>query len=650
MARQQQQASPGPGPGDRWKTYTVQCKGGLNTSQDTLSYQPGEATQLINFEPSTYGGYRRISGFDKYDTNSVPGTGNVLGVCVWNGTGGPGIIACRQNDVYFGTGAGWNTKLTGGIAAPAQPVLSQSAAGTLAATTYFVKITYTNAQGETTVSPEANLAVSANNVLGVASPAAENGATGWNVYVSTSTGTETKQNGATPIAIGTNWTEPASGLVAGAAMPNSNTATVPRTDAGRYMFAKYYYSGKKIAVMCDGVNPAGRWDGTTYTQINGTGAPTNPKFATFFAGCLVLAGYTSGGGQDAFSISAGSSDTDFIGTDGALEIKVGDTITGIRAFRETLYIFCQRSIYSFGLTSASTSNTPAQMSIQSVATGIGCVCYDSIQEVNGDLVYLAEDGIRTLAGTMKLNDVELGTISKPILNTANQVDHLIGGDPDNVSSVVIREKNQYRLFYNTPGEPEANAQGILGAIRPGKQTMTQFGTYISFWEWATLQGIKPVCCDSDLTGTTEIVVHGGTDGYVYQQEVDGAFNGSNVTAVYTTAPLQFDDPEIRKLLQKITVYTHPEGTMNLNTQVIYDFSDTNTMQPPVQVLSAIGTGSTYGNATYGTSTYGGQTTPKITANVVGSGKIIQISFTTTDTNLPYSIQGISFSYRPLGRR
>ena len=36
--------------------------------------QPGEAIELVNFEPDINGGYRRINGFAKYNTNVVPQT------------------------------------------------------------------------------------------------------------------------------------------------------------------------------------------------------------------------------------------------------------------------------------------------------------------------------------------------------------------------------------------------------------------------------------------------------------------------------------------------------------------------------------------------------------------------------------------------
>lgn len=109
------------------------------------------------------------------------------------------------------------------ISAPAAPVLTDVASGALAGTTYYVKTTYLNTYGETTASAESSRAVAINRVLKVTSPAVKSGATTYNVYVSTSAGTETLQNGA-PIAIGTDWQEPDAGLIAGAALPVANTA------------------------------------------------------------------------------------------------------------------------------------------------------------------------------------------------------------------------------------------------------------------------------------------------------------------------------------------------------------------------------------------------------------------------------------------
>jgi len=108
------------------------------------------------------------------------------------------------------------------IAAPAAPSLGAVGGGALAAATYYVAITYASPSGETTQSGEASLAVAAGNLLAIASPPAAGNATGWNAYVAIASGGEQKQN-ASPIPLGTSWTEPAAGLVSGAAPPGANT-------------------------------------------------------------------------------------------------------------------------------------------------------------------------------------------------------------------------------------------------------------------------------------------------------------------------------------------------------------------------------------------------------------------------------------------
>jgi len=103
--------------------------------------------------------------------------------------------------------------------------------GGKAASTVFVRQSYVSAGGETQAAAETSLAVPLGQRLQAASPAALAGAIGYNVYASTATGTEKKQNAA-PIAIGTPWVEPATGLSStGAAVPVANTAGIANPGA-----------------------------------------------------------------------------------------------------------------------------------------------------------------------------------------------------------------------------------------------------------------------------------------------------------------------------------------------------------------------------------------------------------------------------------
>lgn len=154
---------------------------------------------------------------------SPPASGDATGYRLYVSAAGGQPLFLQGSTVAIGTAATLSappstatpapTTNTTGLAAPTIPSLS--AGGTtslLGARTEFVIVTYVNANGETTGSPEASQALTSGQLLTVTSPAASGDATGYNVYVGFVSGQEARQT-ATPIALGTNWTEPTSGPV-----------------------------------------------------------------------------------------------------------------------------------------------------------------------------------------------------------------------------------------------------------------------------------------------------------------------------------------------------------------------------------------------------------------------------------------------------
>ena len=62
------------------KPVVVSLGGGLILDRDDLSLPPGAAITLQNFEPSVQGGYRRLSGTAKWNSNQVNGSEKLLGL------------------------------------------------------------------------------------------------------------------------------------------------------------------------------------------------------------------------------------------------------------------------------------------------------------------------------------------------------------------------------------------------------------------------------------------------------------------------------------------------------------------------------------------------------------------------------------------
>ena len=514
---------------DRWNSQPISCVGGLVLDTDTLlqgTQFPGTARQLQNFEPDIAGGYRRVSGFTKYDSNIVADASSnpILGLKVAMG----GVFACRKiaagtdNRIYYSTGAGW-TRVT------------------------------------TTARP----------------------------------GAVTKAR-----------------------------------------FTSYSLSAP-VVIQCDGVNPAWKWSGGVETTINGVGAPTNPKYARLFKGRLALAGYGTG---DKLSLSAANADTDFTGASGAIEFNVGDTIKGLAVFRGTLVIFCERSIKRL------TGSTSADFAIESVTEFIGCVSEDTIQEVGGDLQFLATDGVRSYEATTRIGDIELGLISKAIQPLISNV-LSIGYTEDEFSSCAIRKKSQYRLFINNSSVGDTDNTNFLGRLTD--TPVTSHGQF----EWALLVGFKAYSADSQYTSNTEIAIFGHTtNGYVYRMESGNTWDGTNIEALYRTPDLTLSDSTLRKVFHKIHMFTLVEGDINMDISLLLDREDVNIIQPSAINVGQTGGTSTYGSAIYDTDVYGVFIYPNFKKNLIGLGYFGAFLFYCNNDSAPFRIDSFVISFALKGRR
>jgi len=402
------------------------------------------------------------------------------------------------------------------------------------------------------------------------------------------------------------------------------------TAASKYRSVEYSIT-EPVIVFTDGVAPALKYNGTTDTLINGTGAPTAPKFAELFVNRLVLAPATN---TSSIAISSAISDTDFDGTNGAVEINVGDVVVGIKRFRDQLYIFCENSIFKL------IGNTNTTFQLQPVTRSIGCISGDSVQELGGDLVFLAPDGFRSVAATERIGDTELGLLSKAIQPVVRPV---IGSlTADAYSAIVIRKKSQYRLFLNE-GQPDATSRGFLG-----KLSGTQAGIG---YEWATLQGINAFSAASSYEGATEISVIGHpTSGFVFRLEAGNDFDGTPVFALYESPDLTFNQPDNRKVIYKLALNMQLSGNLDIELQATFDNDADDTKQPLPITIAQSGEVPTYGTAVYGTDDYGALTFPTFRRNLIGSGFTTSFAYSSTDSNPPHRIDSFTIQYTIKGRR
>ena len=389
----------------------------------------------------------------------------------------------------------------------------------------------------------------------------------------------------------------------------------------RVRMIPYNFTGDKV-LLVDGVNPASFYDGTTYTQITHTNAPADPSVGVDFKNHIFLAGDST----EPYSLffSAPFDEADFAPASGAGNINVGFEIVQLKSFRDELYIFGTNQIKKLAGTSI------ADFQVATVTSDLGCIAPDSIIEIAGDLLFLGPDGLRPVSGTDKIGDVNLETVSKPIQAVIG--DLIANQDLTKLSTVVIRQKSQFRIFFET-----AETLGIIGGLR---QTQGGIG-----FEFGQLLGVDASCASSGYIGKVEFVIHGDSDGKVHRQEFGTSFDGTDIFSLFQTPYYYFGDTEIRKIFYKVATFFRSEGTNNIIMSVVYDYEDTNVSNPGNFTLTTEGAAAFYNEALYdSTAIYDGNPSPVIETNFSGSGKSVSFRYVTNDSNASHNIQGLSILF------
>ena len=562
---------------DQIASFKLICAGGLNSNENHLDLSdngPGTATRLINYEPSLFGGYRRIEGFSEFDSDygtvtvagSVTGDGKVLGLAIF------------KNDVTSGTTV----------------IAARKDAG--AATYSFYYYTANIGWRKFTLDHSASRAMTANGL------------------------------------------------------------TVKRLRHAQFNFG----TGNKICFV-DGVNEAIIFDGAHWEELKsgnsggytagsshnsggGTGGGAlclnAPALVEVFANHLFLSGHEATGA--AIAHSAPKDPYTWTAAADAGQIAAGFDVVQIKPFRDNLFVFGSKNIKKI------TVNASLEFATESVTNNIGCVARDSVLEVGGDLMFLSPDGFRPVAGTSRVGDVELETLSKPIQSTL--VDLIKNEDMDELTGVVIRSKSQVRYFVTgsvgSALQVPSESIGIIGGLTNSTGSIE--------WEFGELLGIRASCCTSDYVGAEEFILHGDHTGKVFRQESGTSFDGSNIISVYSTPYLDFGETEQRKTLRKINTFVRAEGPFEMNLAVDYDWGDYNTAVPITYTQASAGAPTTYAGrgVTYnGTNiVYGGASKPVMTSDIQGSGFSVRASFVTDGQSEPFSIQGMVFEFSAAGRR
>ena len=594
---------------------SITVQGGLDlvSSSHALFRTPGAATVLRNFESSTTGGYRRVSGYQKWGGASavIPSglsTDAIHGITNYAN----GVVVAQSDDLYFST--------TGTSYVQINKDTFTVGTGTVSISSGSPTVTGTSTTFTTSfiVGDDIKIDSKFYKVLSITSDTV--------LTLDINADTPNTQNGLAYSIGGI-----ASGSLAAA-------TTIPRTNQTNIQFTNFESHGVNGTLyFVDGKNKIGEFfidnnDKYHFEELTRS-SPVGCSLIERYAERIIVSGQASNPSLVYYSTRL--KPYDFEGASAGF-VDVGDIVVGIKVFRNSLIIFCKNSIYEL-------TNLDSTPIIKSVTKNIGCVSGNSIQEIGGDLIFLAPDGLRTVAGTARIDDVELGSISRKILPLINNILNNFGNYF--ISSIVIRERSQYRLFYYQSGQADSGQKGIIGTFKYNSEGIPAF-------EWSETKGLPVKFCTSNLNNAgTEVIFHADEAGFIFEHDTGNSFNGSNVVAEFQTPDMDYGDNGLRKSLYKVKTNIEPEGTQNdLNLRIRYDFESGEVPQPGNFAVGNLSSASLFGTAIFGKGIFGATTLPSKSILVTGSGFSNNFKFFSDDTNSPYSVNGMFVSFIAGGRR
>ena len=591
---------------------SINCEGGLDlvSSTSLLFRTPGVAQRLNNFESSIHGGYRRISGFSKFGSSQVSGSNQLEGIFRY----AKGVVACASSNIFYSAdGNSWTQ---------VNKDTYQTKTGTVAVTSGAATITGSGTAFTSEFAVGDDILINGEQFL-VLSIATDTSMTADGNFASSASSQAIKKNGATISQLNS----------ASAVSRGSQSLCEFTVYESNKQYGKLYIADgeNKIAELIIEITSAGVHT-FSFKELNRS-APTDPSLVTIFGERLIVAGQSSNPQQVAYSTRL--TPENFTGAS-AGTVDVGDQIVGIKSFRNKLIVFCKNSIYQL-------SNLDSTAVLSSVTKNIGCVSGKTIQEIGGDLIFLAPDGLRTIAGTARIDDIELGSISRKILPVFRD-DVFPNLSTITFSSMVIREKSQYRLFYFKNGTADLQQKGVLGTFKISSQG-------VPLYEWSQTTGIPARVTHSGFDeDDNEVHYHATTDGRVYNHDTGTSFDGSNIQCEYKTPDLDYGDSGVRKTLYYIKTSIRAEGSNdNLKVLCRYDFDDNNVPQPTELAIGSLASPAVFGTAVFASAVFGQTLFPQQKINLTGSGFTNNFRLSSNGTGSSYTVSGFYVDYIPGGR-
>lgn len=397
-----------------------------------------------------------------------------------------------------------------------------------------------------------------------------------------------------------------------------------RTHTTKHRFTIFNFDGTRKLLGVDGDNFPYTYDKSTLVE-SAAAEIEGAAFAVAFKDHMFYAV------DDLLVFSEPFSHDDFDPGDGAGNIRLPGTITGLIVFREQLFIFTGSTISQLSGTSA------ASFALSSLAEDIGCEHPDTIQEVAGDIIFLSTDGLRLLSATERIGDFNNLSVSKAIQTNMTAFHR----EYNDFCSLVIRGKSQYRIMGWSAPQSRQSVKGFIG-VQFEAQNPNSFS-------WSETLGIKAYSADSAVWNNQEYVIFSSDTGYVYRLDVGADFDGVAIESSYWTPYLSITDPRIRKTLYKMHLYLTPTNVVSGVLNIKFNLGESSAIQPAPITFDLGGEVATWNTVNWNQFQWASASDTRLSTQVVGSGFLASLQFRFFDVSDRFSIDTIILEFAQEGR-
>ncbi|MCV0395478.1 MAG: hypothetical protein K5872_22280 [Rhizobiaceae bacterium] len=543
-------------------TSTVLLRGGLDLVTPPVAMDPGKCIAALNYEPEA-DGYRRIGGYERFDgrprpseaatdleaeqrrleIDEVDGIGEVRGVAIFKGD----VYAFRDHETRGGamwkaSAVGWQGQTFGSYIT-------------------FSSGTAEYVEGDVLVGGTSGATATINRVVLRSGSYSAGDAAG---YVVINDPVAAFQSG-----------ETATSTSSGSATLSAEPQRVNLHPGGRYSFVEhnfygarksrrlyfangagtaFEYSGEWLApILTGGVE--GDLDVVTFILnragdnvvtragdfVIARGEYDRPRFVTEFRNHLFLS-------FDAGSVlhSGVAEPLDYRAIAGAAEIAFGSKVTGMLPGVSTALFILGESRVDF-----LAGNDSSDFQLLPLSSSAGALAYTP-QIMNQTPIYLDDAGLRSVSSTSAFGDFRMGSISQmvePLLRRKRREGILP------TASIVMKRKDQYRLFFN-------DGTGLIVYFGRKNPEILPFKLPI----------VVTCACAGELTkGGGERYFVGATDGFVYELQAGNSFDGAEVPAFLRLAWNTIGAPRQQKRFHKATVEVDAEEDVEIGIAFDVDY-------------------------------------------------------------------------------